>query len=257
MKFNKSKYSIIFLILGFYSLEVFSQPSIFQPSNINSTELPTVPPTRNPNGKYVVGFFPNYLRTSENYRYKPWNLWLKSMSFHSQANSERSTSIIGFTVSDWSKKMSLYKFEPCFGMNLLFSQVRMGIAANQQVQSTSIGFAACGGAIGLAIDKLNEEQKINNWEFEWVFDLKSINMFMTESIAVKIYCALLLRKLKKNNFTPLWVHSNFSLTYLYLDLIQGFYELYGMWPVGGSGCRHHFFRRLQRGSGHCAALHTR
>ena len=52
----------------------------------------------------------------------------------------------------------------------------MGIAANQQVQSTSIGFAACGGAIGLAIDKLNEEQKINNWEFEWVFDLKSINM---------------------------------------------------------------------------------
>ena len=51
----------------------------------------------------------------------------------------------------------------------------MGIAANQQVQSTSIGFAACGGAIGLAIDKLNEEQKINNWEFEWVFDLESIN----------------------------------------------------------------------------------
>ncbi|PAV61210.1 hypothetical protein WR25_06844 [Diploscapter pachys] len=44
--------------------------------------------------------------------------------------------------------------------------VRMGITANQQVQSASIGFAACGGAIGLAIDKLNEEQKINNWEFE-------------------------------------------------------------------------------------------
>ena len=52
----------------------------------------------------------------------------------------------------------------------------MGITANQQVQSTTIGFAFCGGAIGLAIDKLNEEQKINNWEFEWVFDLKSINM---------------------------------------------------------------------------------
>ena len=68
----------------------------------------------------------------------------------------------------------------------------MGITANQQVQSGTIGFAACGGAIGLAIDKLNEEQKINNWEFEWVFDLKSDQpCFMTESIAIKIYCALL------------------------------------------------------------------
>ncbi|PAV61372.1 hypothetical protein WR25_26379 [Diploscapter pachys] len=42
----------------------------------------------------------------------------------------------------------------------------MGISANHQVQSSIIGFAVCGGAIGLAIDKLNEEQKINNWEFE-------------------------------------------------------------------------------------------
>ena len=70
----------------------------------------------------------------------------------------------------------------------------MGITANQQIQSTSIGFAACGGAIGLAIDKLNEEQKINNWEFEWVFELKSINhaLYILRFASVQIFFYFLL-----------------------------------------------------------------